>query len=102
MKAIGDAYATAQPKMRSMYAARGLQDSGLRNKGLADLGAEYGGGGTLETKVGTSLNRALGDLAYETMGGYGDYFGGQATGALQAGSDAARAAIAPELRKLLI
>jgi hypothetical protein len=102
MKAIGDAYATAQPKMRSLYAARGLQDSGLRNKGLADLGAEYGGGGTLETKVGTSLNRALGDLAYETMGGYGDYFGGQATGALQAGSDAARAAIAPELRKLLI
>ena len=93
-----NAFGKRLPQIQEQFAARGMEVSGLEDRATGDAYSDYYRG---KSKIGSEFNRALGDLTSEELGAWGGYSGAQFDKALKGGTDAARAAIAPELRKLL-
>lgn len=93
-----NAFGKRLPQIQEQFAARGMEVSGLEDRATGDAYSDYYRG---TSKIGSEFNRALGDLTSEELGAWGGYSGAQFDKALKGGTDAARAAIAPELRKLL-
>ena len=93
-----NAFGKRLPQIQEEFAARGMEVSGLEDRATGDAYSDYYRG---KSKIGSEFNRALGELTAEELGAWGGYSGAQFDKALKGGTDAARAAIAPELRKLL-
>ena len=90
------AYKKQVPQIETGFARRGLQDSGLRNLGLAEAAAAYD---RQRSEQRGALDQALFNIALQRMGDYGTYAGSRFEDAL--GGTRSRAERAAEIREAL-
>jgi len=93
---MSKAYGKQTPQIETGMARRGLQDSGLRNKALAEAAAMYE---RQRTQQRQATQDALMQLALQNMSAYGTYAGERFVPALGAAEQ--RAATAAQIREAL-
>ena len=90
------AYGKQVPQIETGFARRGLQDSGLRNLGLAEAASAYD---RQRSEQRAALDQALFNIALQRMGDYGGYAGSRFEDVL--GGTRSRAERAAEIREAL-
>ena len=93
---MSKAYGKQTPQIETGMARRGLQDSGLRNKALAEAAAMYE---RQRTQQRQATQDALMQLALQNMSAYGTYAGERFGATL--GATEQRAATAAQIREAL-
>tara|TARA_B100000287_G_C20524884_1_gene738442 strand:- start:624 stop:1049 length:426 start_codon:yes stop_codon:yes gene_type:complete len=90
------AYKKQVPQMLSNYAQRGMETSGVKNLGMAEMAAAAQ---RQMTERANLLDQALMNIALERMGAYGDFAGGRLGDMLSASTS--RAETAAKIREAL-
>ena len=93
---LAKSYKKQVPQIETGFARRGLQDSGLRNLGLAEAAAAYD---RQRSEQRAALDQALFNIALQRMGDYGSYAGSRFEDVL--GGTRSRAERAAEIREAL-
>ena len=93
---LAKAYKKQTPRIEANFARRGLQDSGLRNKALAEAAAMYE---RQRMQQRQATQDALMQLALQNMSAYGTYAGERFGSTL--GATEQRAATAAQIREAL-
>lgn len=93
---IRKAYKREKPRSEERFARRGLVDSGIRQRGVADL---FAARETQHQKARQTLDDALYGMTLEQMGAYGTYSGERFQQMLDAATQ--RALTASQIREVL-
>ena len=89
-------YKKSIPRLSTGFAKRGLQDSGLRERAMSDLAAQFVRQRATEEDA---LTQALFQLSLQDLGSFGTYMGGRFEDAL--GGFTSRAQMAAKIREAM-